>query len=39
MNDIYKQTKDYSRIRDNLLSIFENYARKRGLQSLSLIHI
>ncbi|MBS6256251.1 MarR family winged helix-turn-helix transcriptional regulator [Megasphaera massiliensis] len=37
MNDIYKQTKDYSRIRDNLLSIFENYARKRGLQSKSML--
>ena len=37
MTDIYKQTKAYSRIRDNQLSIFENYARKRGLQSKSML--
>lgn len=37
MTDIYQRTKDYSRIRDHQLSIFENYARKRGLQSKSML--
>lgn len=37
MTDIYQQTKQYSRIRDNQLSIFENYARKKGLQSKSMV--
>ncbi|WP_296919753.1 MarR family winged helix-turn-helix transcriptional regulator [Megasphaera sp.] len=37
MTDIYQQTKAYSRIRDRQLSIFENYARKRGLQSKSML--
>ena len=37
MTDIYQQTKAYSRIRDHQLSIFENYARKRGLQSKSML--
>ena len=37
MTDIYQETKAYSRIRDHQLSIFENYARKRGLQSKSML--
>ena len=37
MTDIDQKTKDYSRIRDNQMSIFENYARKKGLQSKSML--
>ncbi|MFR1014984.1 MarR family winged helix-turn-helix transcriptional regulator [Veillonella sp.] len=36
MTDILPATKDYSRIRDNQMSIFENYARKNGMQSKAL---
>lgn len=31
------QTKAYARIRDNQMSIFENYARKHGMQSKSML--
>ena len=36
MTDILPATKEYSRIRDNQMSIFENYARKNGMQSKAL---
>lgn len=36
MTDILLATKEYSRIRDNQMSIFENYARKNGMQSKAL---
>lgn len=36
MTDFLPATKEYSRIRDNQMSIFENYARKNGMQSKAL---
>ncbi|MBS4913378.1 MAG: winged helix-turn-helix transcriptional regulator [Veillonella sp.] len=37
MIDSFNHTKAYSRIRDKQFSIFENYARKHGLQSKSML--
>lgn len=37
MTESFKHTKEYSRIRDKQLSIFENYARQHGLQSKSML--
>lgn len=37
MIDSFIHTKEYSRIRDKQISIFENYARQHGLQSKSML--